>query len=391
MNDNTVENKHQEGFLLNLGALYSSLQKVKDQRHARGQRYELATLLLVVILAKLSGEDKPTGIAEWIRWRGTELQHYLGSRRKLTPSHNTIRRLMQSSVAEEDLQKQMRQYLHQSYGGQQSLLVVIDGKTLRGTIPQGARQGVHLLAAYLPQEEVVLFQLEVGQKENEITAAPRLLTQLDLKGRVVSGDAMFTQRQLSIQVLAQGGHYLWQVKENQPQLLEDIQRFFQPLPQHPRRSNVPQPSETIQQITKKRGRVEIRTLTTLPDSEQYVQWPGLQQLFRLERQVYTPQKKRSTFEQFYGITSLPFAPGSAAQLLDYTRSHWKIENQLHYRRDVTLQEDATRMKSTSQARVLATLNNFLIALTHHLGFQNLPSARRFFQFKLDMTLALANP
>lgn len=96
------------------------------------------------------------------------------------------------------------------YGGQQSVLITIDGKVLRGTIPAGGTQGGHLLAAYLPEEGVVLAQVEVDskEKENEIKAAPKLLQQLDLRGRVVSGDVMFAQRKLSVQIMARGGDYL---------------------------------------------------------------------------------------------------------------------------------------------------------------------------------------
>ena len=86
--------------------------------------------------------------------------------------------------------------------------MAIDGKTMRGTIPTGSSQGVHLLAAYLPAEGVVLKQVEVGAKRNEISAAPALIEGLDLKNRVVCGDAMHTQRELSVDVLAQGGDYL---------------------------------------------------------------------------------------------------------------------------------------------------------------------------------------
>jgi hypothetical protein len=117
------------------------------------------------------------------------------------------------TLSAQELQRNLRQFLHKNYGGQQSILVVIDGKTLRGTIPKGKNQGVHLLAAYLPEEGIVLFQVAVESKENEMTAAPRLLGELDLKGRIVCGDAAFTQRDLSVQVVAQGGNYIWFVKK----------------------------------------------------------------------------------------------------------------------------------------------------------------------------------
>lgn len=379
----TLDLKRGAGQLLNLGELYAALAQVDDKRHARGKRYTLNILLMVVILAKLSGEDKPYGIAEWAKLRGAELQQMFGYHRQVLPSNKTIQRLIATALEDADLQTTIRRYLHRTYGGQQSILVTIDGKTLRGTIPKGKTQGVHLLAAYLPEEGVVLLQIEVNQKENEIVAAPVLLQQLDLKGRVVSGDAMFSQRDISVAVLAQGGHYLWFVKNNQPTLHADVQRFFQKV-EHAPGWHVPALPQTIaEETTKHSGRIETRRLTAIPDEENYLHWPGVKTVFKLERHVSRPQKGDAWSQVVFGITSLPYTPTLADQLLTWTRQHWGIENQLHYRRDVTLHEDATRMKQTHQAQVIATLNNFVIALAHYLGFSNLASARRVFQARLD--------
>ena len=104
-----------------------------------------------------------------------------------------------------------------------SVVVSIDGKTVRGTIPAGACRGQHLLAAYLPQEGIVLLQVAAGAKDNEISVAPTLLGSLDLRGKVVTGDAVHTQRALSTQTVAAGGAYLWVAKDNQPTLRADIE------------------------------------------------------------------------------------------------------------------------------------------------------------------------
>jgi predicted transposase YbfD/YdcC len=383
MNDNTTEINDDSGILLHIGFLHDHLAKIPDKRRARGKRYSLAILLLVIILAKLSGENTPTGISEWAKLRKKELQKFFNYSREIKPGHNTIRRTMSDNLEDDDLQQHTRQYLHHTYGGQQSILVVIDGKTLRGTIPKGETQGVHLLAAYLPEEGTVLLQVEVGEKDNEIVAAPKLLSQLDLKGRVVSGDAMFAQRDISIQILAQGGDYIWMVKGNQPTLQEDVERFFT-IPRQAPGWHLPQmPQETAQRVDKDHGRVETRRITVIPDEENYIQWPGIRQVFQLERHVFNPKKGTKTIELFYGITSMMSRPGCATLLLDWTRLHWGIENGLHRRRDVTLREDATRMSNKHQARVLATINNFIIAIAQCMGFDNLAHARRVFQARLD--------
>jgi len=257
----TLGVKQDEARLLNIGELYIALGQVTDKRQARGKRYTVSILLIVVILAKLSGEDTPYGIAEWAQLRAEELQKLFGYHRCVSPSNKTIQRLTDTSLEDENLQITTRRYLHQTYGGQQSILVTIDGKTLRGTIPKGKTRGVHLLAAYLPEEGVVLLQIEVNQKENEIVAAPTLLQQLDLKGRVVSGDAMFTQREISVAVLAQGSDYLWFVKDNQPTLNEDVQRFFQEVEHAPGWNIPPLPQTVAEETTKQSGRIETRRLT----------------------------------------------------------------------------------------------------------------------------------
>ena len=369
--------------LLNIGELYVALEQVNDKRRARGKRYTIGILLIVVILAKLSGEDTPYGMAEWAKLRSKQLQELFSYHRPVKPSNKTLQRLADTSLEDKDLQATIKHYLHQHHGGQQSVQIIIDGKTLRGTIPKGKTRGVHLLAAYLPEEGVVLLQIEVGQKENEIVAAPQLLRQLDLKGRVVSGDAMFAQREISVTVLAQGGDYLWFVKDNQPALHEDVQRFFQEVEHAPGWHTPPLPQAVATDKCKQSGRIEIRRLTAIPDEHNYLQWPGLNTVFRLERHVSCPQKGEQRLQVVFGITSLEFSPGLAEDLLNWTRQHWSIENQLHYRRDVTLREDATRMKQTHQAQVVATLNNFVIALANSLGFSNLASARRTLQAKFD--------
>ncbi|MCB8980775.1 MAG: ISAs1 family transposase [Ardenticatenaceae bacterium] len=131
---------------------------------------------------------------------------------------------------QEELEATLRQYLHEQYGGQSSVLVAVDGKTMRGTIPKGMTQGVHLLTAYLVEEGIVLKQVEVLPEQNEISTAPALLAGLYLKDKVVIADALQTQRSFCMAVLRQGGQYVLWAKENQSTLLADIQQFFEPPP-----------------------------------------------------------------------------------------------------------------------------------------------------------------
>jgi predicted transposase YbfD/YdcC len=383
----TMEGVLSEGVVFDVNALMKHLEQVSDQRSKRGIRYTLSFLLSIIVMAKLCGQNKPSAIAEWLKLREKQLVSLFGKERSTVPSLNTIRRTLRETIMATELHSVFNRFLHQVYGGQQSVLVTLDGKTLRGTIPKGETSGVHLLAAYLPAEGIVLMQVAVESKENEISAAPRILTALDLRGRVVCGDALFTQRDLSAQVLYEGGDYIWFVKENQPRLKEDVEQFFVP----PRKApgwHAPELAQERARTTEKaHGRLEQRTLTAIADDHGFIDWPGLHQVFELERKVTDISTGVITVDKVVGITSLPPEKASAKQLLEWTRSHWGIENGLHYRRDVTLDEDRTRISNKHLAESMAVLNNFVIGLISKLGFSNLASAQRMFDAKFTLALA----
>ncbi len=357
-----------------------------DTRDRRGKIYPLGMILTLVILAKLAGEDKPSGIAEWIRLRRDAFVRLFDCKHQRMPCLNIIRWVLQEIVSAQALEKEFTHYLHETYGGQQSQLVAIDGKTMRGTIPKGHSQGVHLLAAYLPLEGVVLKQVVVDAKENEVVGAPQLIEGLNLKDKVVCGDAMHTQRALSACILGRGGHYIWFLKENQPTVLADVEQFFHP-PQRGAGWPLPQLPQTVAQSTQKRhGRLDQRTLTLMVDESGFLDWPGVRQVFKLQRKSLHLRTGHESCETIYGLTSCDPKTVDAEQLLAWTRNYWGIENGLHYRRDVTLREDDTRISQPALARVMAIINNFLVGLTANLGYSNLASARRIFDARIAAQL-----
>ena len=382
----TIRNEQSEEMVVNIGDLRQRFSRLKDRRGKQGTIYPLWYLLTVICLAKLSGEHTPTGITEWVRLRYRALREAMGAHWRPAPSLNTIRRTLAESVFAAELQEVCRQFLHEAYGGQQTALVAIDGKTMRGTIPPGSSQGVHLLSAYLPEEGVTLAQEAVANHENELVAAPKLLAQLDLRGRVISGDAMFTQRDLSVQVTAQGGDYLWFVKENQPTLYEDVQRFFQVPQTRPGWSRPPLPRSTATECNKGHGRLEYRRLTAIVDETAYLDWPAVAQVLEVERRTQCLRTGQWRHETSYAITSLSPDCASSHRLLQLTRDHWGIENGSHYRRDVTLREDQTLISHRHQAQVMAVLNTFVVGLVRKLGFRNLASAQRRFDAAIGFQL-----
>jgi predicted transposase YbfD/YdcC len=378
-----------EAQVFDVGSLYAKFRELKDRRKAKGLRYRLESILVVMLLAKICGEDNPSGIAEWAHHRRELLCGALKLVRKTMPHHSTYRRIAAEVICVEELERMMNEVWSDKWFFGKQVLLAIDGKVLRGTLDD-KQAGVYLLAAYLPAEGLVLMEVEVTGKGQEIGAAPKVLKSIDLREKVVMGDAMHTQRQVSIQIVEAGGDYLWFAKGNQPQLEEDIRLWFEPDPSPlPGMAYLPKDFETVQTVNKAHGRIEQRTLTVSSQLKNFLDWPYLEQVFKLERR-FTFLKTGKVQEQVvYGFTSLARDEIHPSKLLTLIRSYWGIENGLHYRRDVTLHEDQTRMTNPNAGRVMACLNNFVLSLLiGKLNFRYLPSARRYFAAFPAQALAL---
>jgi predicted transposase YbfD/YdcC len=363
--------------IFSLGSLYTYLARVTDQRKRRGIRYPLATLLVLILLAKLCGQDKPSGIADWAQQRRAFLVAALRLKRDQLPHHSTYQRILEAGLSGEELERLLGEYIRQLPQAGQGVVIAIDGKTLRGTITREDPFGVHLLAAYLPEAGLVLMQMVVEKdKENELVVAPKLLNCLDLRHKVVVGDAMHTQRAVSLQIVAAGGDFVWVVKDNQPLTRQAVEQLFAPAPAIPGWRQPPTDFQTARTANKAHGRLEERSLTTSSLLNDYLDWPGLGQVFKLERRFTTLATGRVHREIQYGLTSLTAAEASPERLLEIVRSEWGIENGLHYRRDKTFQEDQTRMTRPAVGRVMASINNLVIGLLNLAGFHNHAQARR---------------
>jgi predicted transposase YbfD/YdcC len=375
--------------IFNVGSLYACFQKMNDRRKKRGKRYALATIMLGMFLAKLCGEDKPSGIAEWVKLREKWFTGMLGLKRESMPHHNTYRRILADIIDENEFERLCREFFEHSGEAGYQVVVSIDGKTVRGTIDTDLSDGLCLLAVYLPDEGVTLAQVAIEAKRNEISAAPNLLGYVNLRNKVIIGDALHTQRQISIQIGTAGGNYLWVVKGNQPQLLQDLQDWFDTeIVLLPGMGCPPKDFRTFTTTSKGHGRIEVRTLTTSSQLNDFLDWPFLQQVFKLERFVTVQKTGQTRHEIVYGVTSLSAQQASPDQLLHMLRSYWQIENGLHYRRDVTLREDQTRFTKRSAAHVMAVINNLVLGLLAKSGYHFVPSARRYFAAHLETAFDL---
>jgi predicted transposase YbfD/YdcC len=366
----------EDAFFFDVGSLYEHLENLSDRRDPHGIRYPLALALVFIILAKLAGEQEPRGIAQWVELRKELLQQALHFYRDTVPHPITYSRILGRAVDVADLQHAVSSFLLSAPNAGQSTEINLDGKAMRGTIKAGQKQGLHLLAAYLPDEGIVLCQIEVGSKENEIVAAPRLLKSIDLKGKVLTGDAMFAQRELSRQILEAGADYAWTVKANQVSLRSDIEALFEIEGGNTRLPVMSNDFERAQTTDKEHGRLEQRRITTSSMLADEVDWPGLRQVFKIEREVEELTSGRKRSEVSYGVTSLSNEQANAEKLLEIVRKHWQIENGLHYRRDWTLREDYCRLRIGDAAQAMAIINNLVVGLALRQGFKYLPDARR---------------
>jgi len=369
----------EEQVVFEVGSLYAQLQDLKDKRKPRGIRYPLVAILVMMVMAKLCGEDTPSGMADWVKYRAEQFIDVLKLKRKSMPHHSTYRRIEAEVVDPEELEQMVSRILAgRKFFGKQVLLS-IDGKVLRGTLDE-AQEGTYLLAAYLPSEGLVLMEIALAGKGCEIPGAAKLLKLVDLREKVVMGDALHTQRAVSIQIVEAGGDYIWFAKGNQPQLEEDIRLWFEPEPEPmPGQGRLPKDFETVKETSKGHGRLEERTLMVSSQLNDFLDWPYLQQVFQLERRFVSTKTGEVQEQVVYGLTSLSREEITPTNLLKKIRAYWGIENGLHYRRDVTLREDRTRMTKGQAGRIMACLNNLVIGLvSSKTKYVYLPPARRFF-------------
>jgi predicted transposase YbfD/YdcC len=377
-----------EGVVYDKGSVYGRLQKLSDQRKARGKRYKLTTILMIVFLAKLSGANTPTEIAEWGNHHQSEIELLLKVKHKRMPERSTYRRMVAYQLYEREIERLVGEYNQQ---GERGDIYALDGKALLGMPKREDGTAEYALSVYDVQAGKTLSQVNVGQKENEITKAPEAIQLAKIAGKVVTGDALHTQKRLVQEILHEQGDYLLPVKENQLNLYKNIQSLFAPEYPKPGFGKIQTDFLTAQKVNKGHGRIEKRILTTSEMLNSYAAWPGLAQVYRLQREVQWWRQGRcykTSCEVEFGITSLSRKQATPQRLLEFRRAHWGIETGSHYRRDVTLREDATRMRIGHGAKVMANLNNLLLALIRQSGFVNAAQARRFFAAHLSQAFSL---
>jgi predicted transposase YbfD/YdcC len=368
-------------------SLYTAFEQIIDGRKKRGVRYPLALLLTLIVLAKLSGEVTISGVVDWTRLRSDWLNSQFKEKYKRWPCFSTytyalekvdmqecvpiVAAALTRAEAHRRCEEEPSRLLAQD-GRIQTQHVAFDGKALRGTNGHAAAHQpfVHLCAFYEVATGITLAQRAVKEKENEISAVKEMLTPSLVKGRLISADAMHTQKEFCRTIKRYDGDYILIVKDNHPTMRADLELFFEDLEAD--RTHW----QTATTVENKHGRITKRSITVSADLRDYFSkdWEGIEQVFRIERTSLS--KGRATKEVVYGFTSLSPKHADAEQLASIVRAHWCIENRSHWRRDVTLCEDSSQVRVLHVPAILSLLNSTILALMDFLGVQNVPAQMR---------------
>lgn len=323
-------------------------------------RHELIDVIVIVILAMICGADTWTDIETFGKEKEDWLKRFLTLENGI-PSHDTLGRIF--SILNPDIfEKCFVDWTNSVRKRTKGEVIAIDGKTMRRAHGKGLKP-IHIVSAYATENGIVLGQRTVNSKTNEITAIPELLKMLYLKGCIVTTDAMGCQTNIVKKVIENKADYVLAVKENQPRLLEDITETFE---------NFHSDKDYVRTSEQSHGREEVRECwvsTQLSGIRDHDKWTKLSSVAKIT-DTRTIDGKTTTATRYF-ISSLK---NETREILHTVRSHWKIENSLHWSLDVAFREDESRIRIGSAAKNLAIVRKIALNLlrtdTSRGGFRN---------------------
>jgi predicted transposase YbfD/YdcC len=332
-----------------VAGIVKHFEDLPDPRTGNAKAHIFLEVLIIAICAVICGADGWSDIELFGKNKKAWLKTFLELPKGI-PSHDTFGRIF-AKIKPEEFQKRFIgwvQAIEELTAGQ---VIAVDGKQLRRSHDRGAgKAAIYMVNAWATQNQLVLGQTKVADKSNEITAIPELLRLLDISGCIVTIDAIGTQSEITETIVDAGGDYLLAVKENQGHLFEDIQCIFGvDAAQGMKYAQY----QYVKSVSKGHGRIEVRECWAT-DREEYLslvrnrqQWKGLKSIVRI-----ISQRQTSEVQTRYFISSLP---ADAKTILKAKRSHWKIENQLHWVLDIAFREDESRVRQDHGAENLAVL------------------------------------
>ncbi len=320
--------------------LMSIFGTIEDPRSHINQLHNLVDILLIGIISVISGAETWKQMVEFANSKEDFLKKFLELPNGI-PSDDTINRVF-SSIDSSQFENCFIDWVNSISNISKGQVIAIDGKTLRGAKSQGKKSPVHMVSAWANQNNLVLGQVRVNEKSNEITAIPVLLETLSIEGNIITIDAMGTQTDIANKIIENGADYILAVKENQNQLLEEIKDEFK----------FSKDTETDTNIDIGHGRIETRKCSIISEF-QFIdnlnnEWDKLSQIIKVEsiREFKNTDKPSETATRYY-IASLV---DTAVNYQKNIRSHWGVENKLHWTLDVAFSEDASRKRNNNAAQ-----------------------------------------
>lgn len=326
---------------------------LEDPRVDRKKLYPLTEILFVVLCGSICGAQSWRDFVTFGEEKLDYLQRFLAFDNGI-PSKNTFARVL-SSLDPDGFKRCFIAWV-QSFQLAVKEVIAIDGKTLRKSFDKASgKTAIHMVSAFASATKLVLGQQKVSDKSNEITAIPKLLDLLALEGKIVSIDAMGTQKKIAKKIRQKKANYVLSLKGNHSTLHDDIRLFLSSEIGKPRNSKI---VDRYEECDKGHGRIEQRICyvsSQLNWLEQRTDWCDLKTVAMIESHV-TVGEKTST-EQRYFISSLP---PDAKKIAESIRSHWAVENSLHWVLDVTLREDDSRVRKYNAPENMAMVRHVIL-------------------------------
>jgi predicted transposase YbfD/YdcC len=315
----------------------------------RNKQHELIDIVAISICAVICGADSWEEIEEYAKVKEEWLTTFLNLPNGI-PSHDTINRVM-SSICPIEFENCFKNWVKSLIIATNEDIISIDGKTIRGAKING-KSPIHMVSAWSSLNNIVLGQVKVDEKSNEITAIPMLIENLAIEGAVITIDAMGCQSTITELIIERKSNYVLSLKENQSSLLEQVKDEF-----------LFSKSEVkIEDIDYGHGRIETRTCSVISDFKHltnYEKWKNLTSIIKVESvREFKNKEKIETSTRFY-VSSLKYKP---AQFQDIIRNHWAIENKLHWTLDVAFGEDYDRKRSENAAQNFSLINKIVLNL-----------------------------
>jgi len=331
-------------------------KELDDPRVTGRTLYPLMEILLLTFCAVLSGAEDWVSIVEWGEMKLDWLREFLPFACGI-PSHDVLGDVF-AALDAKTFEQCFRNWIQSVCPALVGEVVALDGKTVRGSGAKGkGRRAIHLVSAFASQSGILLGQLKTAEKSNEITAIPELLDALDVKGAIVTIDAMGCQKTIVDKIVTRGADYVLAVKSNQPTLHEALVEFFD---EGIRRGFGGVPCEFQETVDKCHGRIETRRHWTVGQVDWLMpeqRWNKLSMVGMIES-VREIDDKISTEKRYY-IGSIP---ANAERFGHVVRNHWGIENKLHWQLDVSFREDDSRARRGNSAQNLSTIRRIALHL-----------------------------